>query len=118
MKKIMITFLAPLVLVANIMLPSATMAQQCNINHTSGINSRQYNQEVRIQQGIRSGELTRAEAAQLQKEQARVRFLEWRLRSDNHLTFAERARINQELNEASRNIYRLKHNGWERPWAR
>ena len=115
MKKIMITLFAPLALAGTMLLPTATMAQQCNINHTPGINSRQYNQEVRIQQGIRSGELTRGEAAQLRQEEARIQFLEWQLRSNNHLTWAERARINQELNEASRNIYRLKHNGSERP---
>src|SRR5438874_598858 len=116
MKKIMITLLAPLALVGNMMLPSATMAQSCT--HTPGINSRQYNQEIRIQQGVRSGELTPAEAARLQQQQIRIQFLEKQLKSDRNLTPAERARIRVELNEASRNIYRAKHNGWERPWAR
>ena len=118
MKKIMITLLAPLALIGNMMLPSATMAQQCNITRTPYINSRQYNQEVRISQGVRSGELTQAEAARLQREEARIQHEKREAKENGFVSYRERRELNHDLNKTSRDIYRLKHNGWERPWAR
>src|SRR5215470_3793847 len=118
MKKIMITLLAPLALIANMLLPTATMAQQCNTTKTPGINYRQNNQEARIADGIRSGELTRAEAARLQQEHARIHFQKKQFKSDGYVTREEREQLQHELNKSSRDIYRAKHNETERPWAR
>jgi len=80
------------------------------------INERQARQEARVEQGLRSGELTRSELRYLEERQAEVANLERRLRRDG-LNHRERARLNSELDRLSREIYALKHNRYERPWA-
>ena len=80
----------------------------------AGVNDRERNQQRRIRQGVRSGELTRSEFRRLEREQARVRRHEARARSDGRFTLRERARINRELNRSSRHIYRQKHDRQDR----
>ena len=80
-----------------------------------GVNARQHNQRDRIQQGVRSGELTRREAGRLSHEQRDVRQLERAYRSDGALTGAERRDLHQEQNAASRHIYNQKHDAQDRP---
>lgn len=78
----------------------------------AGINSRQDEQRERIQQGVRSGELTRREAFRLRTREARTRRLEARARrSGGRLTFAERQQLQRRLNANSRAIYHQKHDG-------
>jgi hypothetical protein len=79
-----------------------------------GIDRRQYREQQRINQGIRSGELTRREARRLEAGLARIRIDERFARSDGNLSPRERARLNRELNHESRNIYRQKHDGQDR----
>lgn len=74
-----------------------------------GINARQQNQQDRIAQGIRSGELTPRETMKLEEKEARVAALERRLKSDGNLTPEERARLQKELNGLSADIYKQKH---------
>ncbi|HLG13045.1 MAG TPA: hypothetical protein VJH03_00765 [Blastocatellia bacterium] len=74
-----------------------------------GINRRERSQQQRIFRGIRSGELTRFEAARLEAEQARIRIHERIARSDGTLTPRERARLERELNRARRDIHRQTH---------
>ncbi len=75
------------------------------------INSRQNEQRQRIQQGLRSGELTRAEAQQLREREARLGRAEAQDRRDGHrLTEAERRALQARLNRNSRAIYQQKHN--------
>jgi hypothetical protein len=75
-----------------------------------GIEARQAEQQRRINQGIESGQLTPREAARLEAQQARIEQLENRLRSDGDgLSPSERARLQRDLNRASRAIYREKH---------
>jgi hypothetical protein len=79
------------------------------------LNARQHEQQQRIRAGLRSGELTRLEAARLQAEQARIRAAEARARrSGGVFTARERARIQHELNQASRHIYRQNHDRQDR----
>jgi hypothetical protein len=80
-----------------------------------GVNARQHNQRARIQQGVRSGELTRRETHAAVDGQRDVRQLERGYRSDGALTGAERRDLHHEQNQASREIYRDKHDGQERP---
>lgn len=63
-----------------------------------GINAREYREQQRINQGIRSGELTRLEARRLEAGLARIRIDERFARSDGHLSLRERARLDRELN--------------------
>jgi hypothetical protein len=84
------------------------------------IETRQYRQQMRIHQGIRSGELTHAEAGRLGMERARTERLEHRFRADGRFTPRERARIQHRLDRSSHHIYRARHNGWGRHngWVR
>lgn len=82
-----------------------------------GVNHRQHNQQSRIQQGVKSGELTRGEAHRLQAEQRHIRHEERMYKSDGHLTGAERADLHRDQNRASRDIYRQKHDAQQRPAA-
>jgi len=72
------------------------------------INRRESHEQARIRQGIKSGELTRREAVRLEREQAKIRIDERFLRR-NGLTPNERARLQNELNRAGKDIYRQKH---------
>ena len=77
--------------------------------HTASINRIEHREQVRINQGIRSGELTRSEARRLEAEQARIRVDERFDRADGKLTLKERQQLHKELRHASRDIYRQKH---------
>jgi hypothetical protein len=79
-----------------------------------GVNARQVNQRDRIRQGVRSGELTRRETRRVVETQRDVRQLERAYKSDGVLTRRERADLHREQNQASRQIYRQKHDGQER----
>ncbi len=74
------------------------------------ISDRQGNQRHRIAQGLGSGELTRVETRILVKEQRRIRRTIARAWSDGRLTTKERVKIERRQDNASRHIYRLKHN--------
>jgi hypothetical protein len=80
-----------------------------------GGNARQQNQRERIQQGVRSGELTRRETRKVVETQRDVRQLERAYKSDGKLTARERADLHHEQNQASRQIYRQKHDAQARP---
>ncbi len=76
-----------------------------------GVNQRQHNQQARIHQGVKSGELTRPEARRLQAEQRHIRKEERAYRADGHLSPAERADLHRDLNKSSRRIVAQKHDG-------
>lgn len=90
-------------------LSTTTFGRDCN-NGNRSINGRQRNQSQRIVRGLRSEELTRRELGRLRTEQREIRVEEREARSDGEFTVAERRDIRQELNDASRHIYRAKHN--------
>jgi len=75
-----------------------------------GIQKREQNQEKRIDQGVKSGELTPREAGKLEREQAKIKQDEARMKSDGKLTPKERRKLEREQNQASKDIYKKKHN--------
>jgi hypothetical protein len=79
-----------------------------------GVNGRERCERGRIQQGVRSGELTRREAERLRAEQFRIRAYEARARSDGSLSRRERYRLDEMLDRAGRDIYRQKHDNQDR----
>lgn len=82
----------------------------------TGINHRQQNQRQRIANGVRSGELTARETARLAREQAQIHRMEARFRrTDDEFTKRERYRVQRELNQSSRHIYRQKHDRQDYP---
>ena len=84
---------------------------------TPGINARQRNERARIHQGVATGELTRPEAARLKGREADIRQDKRAARADGVVTRDERHDIRKDENQASRAIYRQKHDGQERPRA-
>lgn len=80
-----------------------------------GVNQRQENQRDRIQQGIRSGQLTKDEVTSLKAEEKSIRQEEKAYKSDGVLTKDERKDLHQDLNQASKDIYAEKHDGDTQP---
>lgn len=77
--------------------------------NTPNIDQRQANQQQRIDQGVKSGELTNREAARLEKGQERVQKMEDKAKADGKVTAKERARIERAQNKQSRRIAHEKH---------
>ena len=77
------------------------------------IREREENQQKRIAQGVRSGQLTPRETARLESHEARLNGEIRDMREDNggKLTPHDRRVVNRQQNRLSRQIYRDKHNG-------
>lgn len=80
------------------------------------VNTRDRLQQQRIGQGIKSGQLTAGEAANLEKKEAKVNKEERTDRAANggKLTGAEKQKINRQQNRMSKKIYKDKHNARQR----
>jgi hypothetical protein len=94
-------------------LPAQTPSQQSPAPEkpkTPRITKRQINQQARIKQGVKSGELTKGETVRLEKEQAKIQRDKKAAKADGRVTPRERQKIRAEQNKASRDIKRLKHN--------
>lgn len=76
---------------------------------TPGIDKRQEMQQKRIDQGVKSGELNKREAARLQRRQDRIENMEQKAKADGTVTKKERARIHHAQNQESQRIHRQKH---------
>jgi len=76
------------------------------------VGQRRENQQDRIAQGIKSGQLTAGETAKLENQQRGINQQVKADRSANggKLTQGEKQQINRQQNAASRNIYNKKHN--------
>ena len=76
------------------------------------VNSRMENQHDRIQQGVKSGELTKKEAKNLKTDQKNIhnQVAADRAANGGKLTKGEKAQVNKEMNAESKKIYRKKHN--------
>jgi hypothetical protein len=81
---------------------------------TPGVTQSQINQQKRIRQGVRSGELTGVEAVQLERQQRRIHRSKRAAKSDGVVTPEERVRLNARQRRSSRNIYRQKHDRQDR----
>jgi hypothetical protein len=75
----------------------------------AGTVQRDVNQQERIEQGLKSGQLNTREASRLEGEEARVERDQSRAMQDGKLSPAEKARLGREQNQVSRDIYREKH---------
>ena len=76
------------------------------------INQRKDNQQDRIAQGIRSGQLTPRETAGLERQEGRINREEHSMRANDHghLTAQDRRILTRQQNRESKRIYRAKHN--------
>src|SRR5262249_48645885 len=84
-----------------------------NTNPKTEVGRRQENQQDRIAQGIKSGQLTAGEAAHLEKRETAINkeIKSDRAANGGKLTPAERRQVNRQENRTSTAIYRKKHNG-------
>ena len=79
----------------------------------NAVGQRRENQQDRIAQGIKSGQLTAGETAKLENQQKGInqQVKADRAANGGKLTQGEKKQINKEQNAASKNIYNKKHNG-------
>jgi len=77
---------------------------------TPRVTKRQLKQQARIEQGVKSGELTAGETKRLEREQGKIQADKRKAKADGVVSPAERAKLAREQNRANRKIYRLKHN--------
>lgn len=84
-----------------------------NTDPKSEVGKRAENQQDRIAQGIKSGQLTAGEAGHLESNEAKINkeVRNDRAANGGKLTPQERAQVNRQQNRMSRQIYRDKHNG-------
>lgn len=84
--------------------PAALVAQN--------INDRKADQQNRISQGVRSGQLTAGETARLEHQERGINREErgMRAQDNGHLTRQDRRTLTHQQNAESRRIFRDKHN--------
>ncbi len=88
-------------------------AAEQNPDPKSEVGKREENQQDRIAQGVKSGQLTAGEAAHLENNEQKINqeVKADRAANGGKLTSQERKQVNQQLNRESKQIYRAKHNG-------
>ncbi len=94
----------------------AAMAQT-TYGQRHSIRARQANQQRRIDQGVRSGQITPQGAAAAERNQARISREEHEMRQADggHLTAQDRHQLARQQNRTSRGIYDRKHNAYTDP---
>src|SRR5271168_4815154 len=82
-------------------------------NFKGEVGQRQENQQDRIAQGVKSGQLTAGETSKLETQQQGINREVKGMREENggKLSKGDKALVNKQQNQASRNIYNKKHNG-------
>jgi len=77
------------------------------------IQERKSDQQGRIAQGVRSGQLTRGETRNVESRERSVNREEHAMRraDGGHLTAGDKAALTRRQNHISRSIYKDKHNG-------
>ena len=98
---------------ALVLVPAAALAQPPS---GRGIYDRKVDQQGRIAQGVRSGQLTGGEARHLERQESRINREERAMRAENggRLTRHDRRILARQQNRESARIYREKHNGFRR----
>jgi len=72
------------------------------------------NQNARIKQGVKSGELTKAETRNILNDKKEIRQDVKEAKSDDVVTPGEKKEIRQDQRQVSRKIVRKKHNNRDR----
>jgi hypothetical protein len=76
---------------------------------TKSNTGRQVNQQARIREGRKSGELTRAELKRLEREQKKIQIEKRMAQADGKVTPAEKRFLRREQNRAGRHIAKQKN---------
>jgi methionine-rich copper-binding protein CopC len=94
--------------------PAAMIAQTPTPGaHDYNINQRKVDQQDRIANGVKKGQLTAGQTARLEHQEAGINKEErgMRAQDNGHLTKQDRQTIHAQQNQESRRIYRDKHDG-------
>jgi len=96
-------------LAATLALSPVALVAQAPANN---INQRKENQQDRIAQGVKSGQLTPGETARLEHRETRLNREERHMRATDsgHLTRRDRRVLTRQQNRESNRIYKDKHN--------
>jgi hypothetical protein len=113
--KVQIKFTLMSAALAVFALPVVAQSTDASTNASANaptVQQRAENQQDRIANGVKSGELTPAEAANLETKEGKINeeTRDMRQANDGHLTAADKAKINQQQNQLSKQIYQDKHN--------
>jgi len=100
-------------LFALVALPAAAASS----TDTPRVDQREANQQARIDQGVKSGELTPKETAKLEAGQARTARKQAVAGADGRVGAGEQARVQHSENVQSARIYDKKHNAKVRSGA-
>jgi hypothetical protein len=86
----------------------------------NAVGQRRENQQDRIAQGIKSGQLTPKETSKLEKQQQGInkQVATDRKANGGTLNASQKKQVNKSQNQASRNIYQKKHNAATQPDAK
>jgi len=76
---------------------------------------RNVNQQARIEQGVKSGQLSNKEVASLERGQAHVNRAEANAAANGHLGAVEQANVQGKENVQSARVYNKKHNATAQP---
>jgi hypothetical protein len=102
---------------ALVIAPAALLAQTTTTTPTPGahdyhINQRKVDQQDRIGNGVKSGQLTAGETSRLEHQESGINKEERGMRAEDngHLTSQDRKTLHAQQNQESRRIYRDKHN--------
>jgi hypothetical protein len=95
--------------------PAAMIAQTTPTPgaHDYNINQRKVDQQDRIANGVKNGQLTAGQTSRLEHQEAGINKEErgMRAQDNGHLTKQDRQTIHAQQNQESRRIYRDKHDG-------
>jgi gas vesicle protein len=77
------------------------------------IKDRKQNQQKRIAQGVKSGQLTAHETARVEHNESKINkeVRQDRKANGGNLTNEEKAKVNRQQNKVSKEIYNQKHDG-------
>ena len=98
-------FIAAGLLLAFVSVASAGFAQ----TKTPVVKERQENQQQRIAEGVKDGELTAKETKHLEGREVKIQHDKKEAKADGVVTRKERVKLHREQNRASRAIYHQKH---------
>jgi hypothetical protein len=119
MKKSMLAVLGAVALFGSLVFSTETMAQSWRYGNNpynnsgySNVNNQHYSlQELhsRIDEGLRSGQLTRQEAYSLKQKENSIRRQEFIAKRDGFISYQEQASLNRQIDQLAKDIFKEKH---------
>ena len=98
-----------LIILSTLLITSSVFAQSSNINRDTRIKDREARQEQRIQQGLKTGELTTNETQKLEQRQQHIKHMEENALKDGNISQKEGTRIEHAQNKQNREISNQTH---------